>query len=275
MSDTTWKILTGDVRETLRQIADGSVQACVTSPPYWGGVRDYGHDGQLGMERQPEAYVAAMVAVFAEVRRTLRPDASLWINVGDVYAASGKGGGGCADRSSWSTITSRPGFRQAPTGYKPKDLTLVAFQLADALRRDGWYLRQTVIWQKASAVEPMRLDRPALSHEYLFLLTRDRHAAIRNPGELWWGHSVWKINADNTATGHPATMPTEIARRAIVCSTSLGDLVLDPFAGSGTTGEVALRLGRSFVGCELNPAYVALAEKRIGNAAPLFSERSA
>jgi DNA modification methylase len=162
----------GDCRQAMQAMADGSVHCCVTSPPYWGGVRDYGVDGQLGMERQPEDYVSSLVGVFAEVRRVLRADGSLWLNVGDVYAASGKGGGGNrGDRISWATIAGRTGYRNPPEGYKPKDITLVAFQLAHALRLDGWYARQTIIWRKPGAVEPMRLDRPASSHEYLFLLT--------------------------------------------------------------------------------------------------------
>lgn len=269
----TWRLLLGDAREQLAKFEAGSVQTSVTSPPYWGGVRDYGHADQLGLERDPHDYVATMVAVFAEVRRVLRSDGSLWVNVGDVYAASGKGGGGSAgDRAAWSTIRERKGFRMPPQGYKMKDLTLVPFQLADALRRDGWYLRSTIIWHKPAAVEPMRLDRPAVSHEYLFQFSASEHYAVRNPGELWWGHSVWKIQSESVE-GFPAAMPSELVRRCVVASSQPGDTVLDPFSGSGTTGVVALRLGRSFVGVELTPEHHALACDRIGSAAPLFAEQ--
>jgi DNA modification methylase len=245
-------------------IADGvKVQTIVTSPPYWGGIRDYGHDAQLGMERDPAEYVAVLVAAFALARDLLADDGTLWLNVGDVYAASGKGGGGNrGNRAGWATVKERKGFRMPPAGYKMKDLTLVAFQLADALRRDGWYLRQTVIWKKPAAVEPMRLDRPATSHEYLFLLSKSEIYRARNPGHKWWGHSVWEIASDSDGS-HPAAMPSELPERCILVGTECGQTVFDPFFGSGTTGHVAQRLGRPFIGCELNRDYEPLQRERL------------
>jgi DNA modification methylase len=235
----------------------------VTSPPYWGGLRDYGVAGQVGLERQPSDYVDALVGVFSEARRVLRADGSFWLNVGDVYAASGKGGGGNqGDRPAWATVKARKGFRMPPAGYKMKDLTLVAFQLADALRRNGWYLRSTIIWKKQSAVEPMRFDRPAVSHEYIFLLAPSEQYYARNPGEKWWGHSVWEIPVERSAE-HPAAFPTELARRCIACGTRQGDTVLDPFSGHGTTGVAAQQSGRNAILCELNPEYAEKARKRI------------
>ena len=131
----TWQILTGDVREMLALLPDGSVQAFVTSSPYWGGLRDYGMTQQVGLERHPDEYAETVVAVMASVRRVLRPSGVAWVNVGDAYAASGKGGGGNAgDRAGWETIRERKGFRMPPRGYKMKDLSLVAFKLAEALR---------------------------------------------------------------------------------------------------------------------------------------------
>jgi site-specific DNA-methyltransferase (adenine-specific) len=156
-----------------------------------------------------------------------------------------------------------------PSGYKMKDLTFVAFQLADALRRNGWYARQTIIWSKPAAVEPGRLDRPATSHEYLFLLTKSEHYAARNPGEPWWFNTVWTIGADSVA-GHQAQMPPELARRCIVAGSKPGDLVLDPFGGAGTTAMVADRLGRNATIIELNPAYAAIASNRISDDAGMF-----
>jgi len=143
-----------------------------------------------------------------------------------------------------------------PAGYKQKDLTLVAFQVASALRAAGWYLRATVIWDKKRATEPKRLDRPSVGHEYLYLLSPSEHYAARDPGESWWGHSVWSVSPHNSVD-HPATMPEELARRCIVASTRPGDVVLDPFNGSGTTGRVALRLGRSYVGTDISREYLA------------------
>ena len=257
------RILQGEALAELQKLPDESVHCVVTSPPYWGGLRDYGVPGQIGLERNPADYIAVLVAVFAEVRRVLKPDGSLWLNVGDVYAASGKGGGGNqGDRHAWATVKDRKGFRMPPEGYKMKDLTLVATQLGDALRRSGWYLRSTIIWRKPAAVEPMRLDRPAVSHEYLFLLTKAEHSAVRNPGEAWWGHTVWDIAPENDAE-HPAAYPPELARRCIVAGSQLGDTILDPFAGHGTTGFVADRLGRSAVLIELNPDFAANAENRV------------
>ena len=254
------KIEVGDCREIMRRwIVEGvKAQMCITSPPYWGGLRDYGHSDQIGLERDPDDYVAVLVDVFRMVRALLVESGTLWLNVGDVFAASGKGGGGSAgDRASWSSVRERKGFRMPPAGYKMKDLTLVPFALADALRRDGWYLRQTIIWRKPSAVEPMRLDRPATSHEYVFMLAKSEHYYSRNPGEKWWGHSVWDIRSDADA-GHPAMMPSGLAARCVLAGTELGDVVLDPFMGSGTTARVAESLGRKWIGCELNPEYAAM-----------------
>lgn len=271
----TVHILTGDCRDLLKTLPAQSVQCCVTSPPYWGGLRDYGHASQLGMERQPAGYVETLVEVFRGVRNALRDDGTLWLNVGDVYAASGKGGGGNrGDRKAWETVSERKGFRMPPDGYKMKDLTGVAFALADALRVDGWYLRSTIIWRKPSAVEPMRADRPAVSHEYLFLLSKQEIYACEDPGEKWWGHTVWDIRSDSDGS-HPAAMPSELARRCIVAGSKPGQVVLDPFGGSGTTGLVAKQFDRSAVLLELNPDYAAMADARIRGDAPLFDEVAA
>lgn len=266
------RVLIGDCRERLRELAAESVHCCVTSPPYWGGLRDYGESLQLGMEREPAAYVADLVAVLREARRVLRKDGALWLNIADSYAASGKGGGGNrGDRECWSTIARRTGFRTAPQGYKPKDLVLISFMVAEALRQDGWYLRKTVIWKKPAAIEPTRLDRPSLSHEYLFLLAKSRQYATRDPGHSWWAHSVWEISTSGHA-GHPAAFPPELAERCILASCPDGGTVLDPFGGAGTTGLVADRLQRNAVLIELNPAYAEIARRRLEGDAGMFSD---
>ncbi len=265
-SDEPAKVIQGDALELLSGMPSGSVQTCVTSPPYWGGVRDYGHDAQLGMERDPADYADVLARVFHEVRRVLRPDGTLWLNIGDVYAASGKGGGGSAgDRKCWSSVRDRKGFRAPPEGFKHKDLTFAPFIVADALRRDGWYSRSVIVWEKPSAVEPTRADRPAVCHEYLFLMSASKSYRASDPGEPWWGRSVWKIDRAGDSS-HPASMPAELARRCVVSSSKPGDTVLDPFAGGGTTLEVAVRYGRLAVGLELNPAYAAIARRRIDEA---------
>ena len=264
------RTIQGDCREILPTLDEESVHCVVTSPPYWGGLRDYGIPGQIGLERQPEEYVRVLVEVFDMVRRVLRSDGSLWLNVGDVYAASGKGGGGNqGDRHAWETVKHRKGFRMPPPGYKMKDLTLVAMQLGDALRRAGWYMRSTIIWRKPAAVEPMRLDRPAVSHEYIYLLTKSEECTVRNPGEAWWGHTVWEFAPENDAE-HPAAFPPELPRRCIVASTKVGDTLLDPFGGHGTTGFVADRLKRNAVQIELNPEFADKGDHRIRD--DLFTE---
>jgi len=245
-------------------LKDETVQTVVTSPPYWGGIRDYGTLGQIGLERNPIEYVASLLDVFGEVRRVLKPSGTVWLNLSDVYAASGKGGGGSAGkRKSWDSIRERKGFRMPPVGYKMKDLTLCPFLVADTLRTSGWYLRAVVIWRKEAAVEPMRLDRPAVSHEYLFMLAKSEMYYALNPQEKWWGHSVWTIKADHYGSDHPAMMPRELVRRCLVCSSRPGDLVLDPFCGSGTSLRVAASLDRRAVGLDLSMPYLRdIAKKR-------------
>jgi DNA modification methylase len=263
------RVVQGDCLTVLQSMPAASVQCCITSPPYWGGLRDYGVAGQIGLERDPAEYVAVLSGVFAEVRRVLQPGGVLWLNVGDVYAASGKGGGGSAGkRGSWDTVRDRKGFRMPPAGYKQKDLTLVAFQLANRLREDGWYLRQTVIWDKPSATEPVRQDRPSCAHEYVFQFATSEGCAARDPGEAWWQRSVWRI-APDLNPDHPATMPKELARRCVVSSSIPGGLVLDPFGGSGTTGHAAICEGRRAVLIELNDEYARAARERAAEACGL------
>jgi site-specific DNA-methyltransferase (adenine-specific) len=269
----TVKIILGDCRDVLKTLPDESVHCCVTSPPYF-RQRDYGFLGQIGQETTPADLAEALSEVFGQVRRVLRREGSLWLNIGDTYAAGGNGGGGSlvARRRQWSGAHERKGWRrQSPPGFKEKDITLTPFVVADTLRADGWYLRATIIWDKEVATEPPRADRPSAAHEYLFLLTKSERNAVSDPGEAWFRSTVWRIRPQPFCTGHPAVMPQEIARRCIVSSTRLGETVLDPFGGAGTTGLVAARLGRNAILIELNPEYAAMAERRIHGDAPLFA----
>lgn len=268
-------ILVGDCRERLRELPDASVHCCVTSPPYWGAQRDYGHDGQLGHEKTPEAFVAELVAIFAEVRRVLRDDGVLWLNMGDSYAASGKGGGGkmmLARGHQWGHRAHLKGWRSPPPGYKQKDLVGVPWMLAFALRADGWFLRRDVIWNKQAATEPARADRPSVSHEPMFLLSKARryHFDIT---PLPHG-TVWSISTQG-AEGHGAAFPPALIEPCILAGCPTGGTVLDPFFGAGTTGLVADRLGRDCIGVELNPEYAAIAERRIQGDAGMFAEVAA
>lgn len=268
----TVQIITGDALEVLRGLPSESVHCCVTSPPFF-RLRDYQASGQIGQEASPADFAEALSAVFAEVRRVLRPDGSCWLQIGDTYAAGGNGGGGnlVAKRRQWTGAHERKGWRRQSEGFKKKDITLSPFVVADALRADGWYLRGTIIWNKVVATEPPRLDRPSTAHEYLFLLAKTEKYNVRDPGEAWFRSTIWDIRPQPTYVDHPAVMPSELARRCIICSTSKGDLVLDPFGGAGTTGLVADGLGRDAILIELNPTYAEVARARIADKAGMFS----
>jgi DNA modification methylase len=454
----TWRLLTGDVRERLTELPDASVQCCVTSPPYW-GLRDYGTEGQIGLEATPDAYAQTMVEVFREVKRVLKDDGTLWLNLGSSMASDPKKGGsgtfngrngrgesygrpaiqslrpsrvpaydndgraledsqvpdsvdcdlcdGCraaretrtessvrrrgtsghdvstticegerldsvrapdavslrAAPESTSPLSSEP--RQAAcshcancgaclsvlrstsrdarlcarrvgcmtgsellasddrnqgmdasgtawlkyTMFKPKDLVPIPWMVAMALQADGWYLRSDIIWSKPNPMPESVTDRPTKAHEYIFLLSKKASyyydaEAIKEQGIIAAGtkaakgsaerfntpgvnsrppeykqytgtrncRSVWQITTQPYPGAHFATFPEALPERCITAGTKLGDTVLDPFAGSGTTGQVAIRLGRSFLGIELNPEYAGLARTRIGGAAPLFAQ---
>jgi DNA modification methylase len=306
-------ILHGGALEMLRTLPAESVQCCVTSPPYW-GLRDYGVDGQIGLERTPEEYVARLVEVFGEVRRVLRDDGTLWLNLGDSYAAGGMGAGGGKQLTNRGTSAGghmdKP--RRAPLGLKPKDLVGIPWMVAFALRSDGWYLRSDIIWAKPNPMPESVTDRPTKSHEYIFLLSKSERYyfdadAVREPiarqwdaskpngstGRDGWGEghvlgraddphcgmsrtmpnplgrnirTVWTIATQTYSEAHFATFPEALVERCIAAGSRSGDTVLDPFIGSGTVGEVAERMGRKWIGIELSPEYIRLAEKRTAQA---------
>jgi DNA modification methylase len=317
-------ILTGDCRDILPTLEAGSVQTCITSPPYW-GLRDYGIDGQLGLESTPEEYIANMVAVFREVWRVLRDDGTLWLNMGDSYAGSygggppsesstlsgnGHFGGGPKIKSlkNWRAgnllknggNSNRDGVGRVP-GLKPKDLCMMPARLAMALQADGWYLRSEIVWHKPNPMPESVTDRPTKAHEMIYLLAKQERyfydaEAIREPVtgnahprgngmspkrmdvdfrvrsnsrfdakelvDIRNKRTVWTIATQPFAEAHFATFPEEIPKLCILAGSKPGDTVLDPFAGSGTVGQVALELGRRAVLIELNPAYIELAEER-------------
>lgn len=333
------KVYFGDCRESLRQMAaDGvKVQMCVTSPPYF-GLRDYGHEGQLGLEETPDQYIAAMVQVFAAVRDVLTDDGVLWLNIGDSYAGcgtigrrdAGKDIGGRGGNKLGSGNPGVQGARQRVDGLKSKDMIGIPWMLAFALRADDWYLRCDIIWNKPNPMPESVTDRPTKSHEYIFLLSKSAkyyydHDAIKEPmsissvarldqdieqqsgstranggaktngpmkavrGDKQRGHgrrhdgfndrwdamekadqcsgmrnkrSVWTVATKPYSGAHFATYPPELIEPCILAGSRVGDIVLDPFFGSGTTGEVAQNLGRRYIGCELNPAYESLQLER-------------
>ncbi len=352
-------ILQGDCREVLATLEAESVQTCVTSPPYW-GLRDYGVEGQLGLEPTPEEYVTNTVAVFLEVRRVLRPDGLLWLNLGDSYARmqgtnvpqtknkpvafpvhteAGSSDGAVGRGRS-------PVRRAAAVNLKPKDLVGIPWRVAFALQADGWWLRSAIVWQKPNPMPESVRDRPTSSYEMVFLMAksetyyydadaiaepiqtdpreryleraritgrgtqcaaqargndRDKSGGFpprkrsgnkeripgseRIPGASHVGRgfpweennagtrnarNVWTIPTRPFPEAHFATFPEELARRCILAGSRPGDTVLDPFSGAGTTGLVAQEHHRSYIGIELNPEYIEIAERRLAqNVLPL------
>lgn len=400
-SSPAYRLLQGDALARLRELPDESVHCVVTSPPYW-GLRDYGVEGQIGLEATPEEYVLKLVAIFGEVRRLLRSDGTAWVNLGDTYFGSwgnyggqNRGHGSQRDIVNGSAVPNpaydglenfRPPSALPHPTLKPKDLVGIPWMLACALRADGWWLRSDIIWHKPNPLPESVTDRPTKSHEYLFLLTRSSSyfydaeaiseiAVGSAPGNLTHKdktayengdvhmrtkaglakvtavsrrnrRSVWTIAVEAFSEAHFATFPTKLVEPCILAGTSehgccaqcgapwkriterahtfqsgsgraghapsgkfagstqaesgdydirLGPVVttvtlgwepscscsapvapctvLDPFNGAGTTGLVALRLGRNYIGIELNPEYIAMSERRIREDAPLFRQK--
>ena len=333
-------VFNAHAEDALEWIEPESINCCVTSPPYW-GLRNYGVNGQIGMEETPEEYTFRIVSIFAKVRRALRADGTLWLNLGDSYTSGGRdyrdagksqyNGGNTGAYSGLQTKGTRP---PVPTGLKSKDLVGIPWRVAFALQASGWYLRTDIIWSKPNAMPESVRDRPTRSHEYLFLLSKSERyyydadaikedgcadsAARRkrqdNRSKDGWaeahhgnpplglaqkrdkqrGHSrwhagfndrwdtltkeeqcavkrnkrdVWTIATRPYRGAHFATFPPQLVEPCVLAGCPPGGTVLDPFGGSGTTGEVAERNGRNSILIELNSDYCALIEKRTGYAA--------
>jgi site-specific DNA-methyltransferase (cytosine-N4-specific) len=261
-------IIEGDSLNALRALPDQSVRCAITSPPYW-GLRDYGISGQIGLETSLAQFINKLVAVFAEVRRVLSDDGTLWLNIGDGYTSGNRGYRAEDKKNPARAMAIRP---DTPEGLKPKDLLGIPWRLAFALQEDGWYLRSDIIWNKPNAMPESVKDRPTRSHEYLFMLTKSEkyyydYEAIKEAGlngETRNRRSVWNINTKAFLGAHFATFPIELIQPCILASSEPGDYVLDPFFGSGTVGLSSIDNSRNFVGIELNPEYIAIATGRLG-----------
>jgi len=303
-------LLIGDCNETLKKLPDQSVQCCVTSPPYF-GLRDYGMDGQMGLEETPEEFVENLVNLFREVKRVLKDDGTVWLNLGDSYAGSGKGANPDGTPHT-STLNGKQGTNTGTVtginkpqkankiGLKPKNLIGIPWKVAFALQEDGWILRQDIIWSKPNPMPESVRDRCTKSHEYIFLLSkspkyyfdadaikeptvtkdntnRDRDTTKLNntPGrtkmaglktnnyDLRNKRSVWTVTPKPYKGAHFATFPPDLIEPCILAGSKAGDVILDPFGGSGTTAGVALKHGRKAVLCELNPEYAGFVEDRV------------
>jgi len=269
-------ILFGDCKDTLKQF-DEKARMCVTSPPYY-GLRNYGsEDCQIGLEESPEEYIQNLVEVFREVGKNLTEDGTLWLNIGDSYYnyRPGKGQGLVKQTVSNSKQDlpdkcARRGNKLK--GYKEKDLMGIPWMLAFALRADGWYLRQDIIWNKPNPMPESVRDRCTKSHEYVFLLSKNQNYyfdvdAIKEPTRR--KRSVWNVQTKPYRGSHFAVYPPELIEPCILAGSEEGDIVLDPFMGSGTTAMVAKSLGRHYMGCELHEDYGNLIQKRIGESEPV------
>lgn len=266
------RILQGDVLSRLGDLPDESVDCVVTSPPYY-GLRDYGMEGQIGLEPTLPQFINKLVAVFSEIKRVLSDDGILWLNIGDGYTTGNRGWRAPDRKNPARAMSVRP---DTPEGLKPKDLLGIPWRLALALQDDGWYLRSDIIWNKPNCQPESVKDRPTRAHEYLFLLTKSEryyydYGAIRE-GNGRNRRSVWNVNTQPFPEAHFATFPEELIRPCILAGCPEGGTVLDPFGGSGTTGIVALSYLRNAILIEINPAYVDIAIKRIKKKNSMFGK---
>lgn len=263
------ELLVGDARQLLSRMPDRYFDCIVTSPPYW-GLRDYGVQGQIGAEPTVDDYIADLVRLFRDARRTLSDEGTLWLNIGDSYTSGGR---------TWRDADAKNKGRamdyRAPTpeGLKPKDLIGVPWKLAFALQADGWYLRTDIIWNKPNCQPESVKDRPTRAHEYVFLFSKSEKyyydwKAIMEPAtnpkqKSKNRRTVWNINTEPYPGSHFAVYPRALVRMCVAAGSSKNGRVLDPFFGSGTTGVVCNELGRDCVGIELSAEYAELARERL------------
>jgi len=255
----------GNALEVLSALPDGFVQTVVTSPPYW-GLRDYGIVGQLGLEKDVDSFISHLADVFEQVRRILRPDGTFWLNIGDSYTSGNRGWRAPDRKNPARAMSLRP---PTPDGLKDKDLIGIPWRLAFALQAQGWYLRSEVIWRKPNVQPESVRDRPTRDHEQVFLFSKsERYTynvdAVKGPNDRRL-RTVWDIPtlAAPEASGHFATFPSELVRQCLEITSAAGDIVLDPFLGSGTTALVAGQSGRRFIGVELNPEFLEMSRRRL------------
>tara|TARA_B100000965_G_scaffold302156_1_gene260799 strand:+ start:976 stop:1905 length:930 start_codon:yes stop_codon:yes gene_type:complete len=309
MRDT---ILFGDCRDTIPTITERP-RMCVTSPPYY-GLRNYGdEENQIGQEQTPEEFIDNLVQVFREVKNVLADDGTLWLNIGDSYYNYRPGKGQSYPKQSVSKTKqdlpdkcSKRGNKLE--GLKEKDLIGIPWMLAFALRADGWYLRQDIIWNKPNPMPESVRDRCTKSHEYIFLLSKSKkyyydNEAIKEPAKDWGTRdrtkgkyhnvgtglsphtglsksyptknkrSVWSVTNKPYKGAHFAVYPPDLIEPCILAGSEEGDIILDPFMGSGTTAMVAKKHNRNYIGCELHEEYASLQTDRIRtipNKLPLY-----
>ena len=298
-------VLFGDCRKTLPAFID-EARMCVTSPPYY-GLRDYGGEAsQIGMEQSPEEYIQQLVEVFRLVRDNLTDDGTLWVNIGDSYynyRSDGNYPKQTVSKTRQDLPTKTPVRGNKLEGLKSKDLIGIPWMLAFALRADGWYLRQDIIWHKPNPMPESVKDRCTKAHEYIFLLSKNKNyyynnEAIKEPAKDWGTRdrsngkyhnpgtglaphsgltksyerknkrSVWSVTKKPYKGAHFATFPPDLIEPCILAGSDPGDIILDPFMGSGTTAMVAKQHGRYYMGCELHEDYGELIKNRVPEEQP-------
>ena len=298
------KILQGNCLEVLKDLPEQSVNTCITSPPYW-GLRNYQEEEQLGLEDTPEEFVESLVKVFREVKRVLRDDGTVWLNLGDTYCGTGHKGNYTDPKHKEGRNGQKIALNNKIDGLKSKDLVGIPWRVALALQQDGWYLRQDIIWHKPNPMPESVTDRCTKSHEYIFLLSKNAKyyfdnesikedsvtiikkrtrktgtgvdSNIGNKGSAGNNgkrnkRSVWTVPPKPFKGAHVATFPPDLIAPCVLAGCPEGGTVLDPFGGAGTTGLVAQQHNRDSILIELNPDYIEIAEKRLNNDAPLFNE---
>ena len=298
------KILQGNCLEVLKDLPEQSVNTCITSPPYW-GLRNYQEEEQLGLEDTPEEFVENLVKVFREVKRVLRDDGTVWLNLGDTYCGTGHKGNYTDPKHKEGRNGQKIALNNKIDGLKSKDLVGIPWRVALALQQDGWYLRQDIIWHKPNPMPESVTDRCTKSHEYIFLLSKNAKyyfdnesikedsvtiikkrtrktgtgvdSNIGNKGSAGNNgkrnkRSVWTVPTKPFKGAHFATFPPDLIEPCVLAGCPEGGTVLDPFGGAGTTGLVAQQHNRDSILIELNPDYIEIAEKRLNNDAPLFNE---
>jgi len=303
-------IIIGDAKTELKGLEEKSVNCCVTSPPYF-GLRDYGVDGQSGLESTPDEYVKNLVEVFREVSRVLKDDGTLWLNLGDSYAGNHGHKESSSEKQKSNKGSIKNDVRNPGPGLKQKDLIGIPWRVAFGLQADGWYLRNDIIWNKPNTMTESVKDRCTMSHEYFFLLSKSRmyyydneaikEPCVTDPKEKYFERakitgrgkqsasnargkdrdksggfpidgtkrnkrSVWTVPTKSYKGAHFATFPPDLIEPCILAGCPPEGLVLDPFFGSGTVGQVAKENRRDFIGIELNPEYKPLIDKRIESA---------
>ena len=262
-------MIRGSADEALARLPAGTVQTVVTSPPYW-SLRDYEVDSQIGRDDSLPEYVATIVRTFERLREVLTDDGTVWLNVGDSYTSGNRKYRAPDRKNRARAMPVRP---PTPKGLKSKDLIGVPWRLAFALQDAGWWVRSQVIWVKPNAHPESVRDRPTVDHETVFLLSKNQDYfydidAVRGPNERRL-RTTWSIPTDPqrqiyaNGINHPAVMPIELAHRCIKITSRPGDLVLDPYAGSGTTLVAARDLNRMWIGVELRPEFVNMMERRL------------